>query len=107
MVRGSRPWGPENLGQPGLRGWAMMRVVALVVWLVGCSSNPINTCDDIDIDCCESDLDCVDVYGSLYPECVDPGPVSGTCSECDADNDCPVGSTCVIEEHFGSCVAGS
>jgi len=59
----------------------------LVMMWLGCS-NPIDSCPTTDIDCCDLDRECQEVYGDDYPFCTTPGESSGVCSECVIDADC-------------------
>jgi len=75
-----------------------------ILWTASCGGNPVEDCLSDTIDCCESDLQCFEVYGAAFPECVDPGPSTGTCSECATNEHCPISFVCDIEDAFGVCV---
>jgi len=75
-----------------------------VLMIVGCQSNPIDSCPaDLEIDCCATDSDCLTYYGDILPYCLNPGSETGTCSECSDDSHCAQDEYCEMEGGFGTC----
>ena len=78
----------------------------LLLVMLGCGTgNPIDDCSRTDIDCCERDADCRDVYGAAFPHCTSAGLTTGICSECRSETDCASNQVCEADDlDFRICV---
>lgn len=79
----------------------MSRVVLLVSFLAACGPGPVATCSEPGVDCCKSDDECLDWFGTVYPFCENPGRTTGVCGECRADVDCGPTGRCEQDPDFG------
>ena len=77
----------------------------LALAVLGCDENPVDACSaDADHDCCSTDAQCEDFYGSDYPFCLSGSDGEGTCGECKVNDDCADGEYCDTEDDFGVCL---
>lgn len=76
------------------------------LWMLvaGCG-NPVATCDHFPAsDCCETNEQCFNYYGTEFAYCSKPNrPHGGVCSECAADRDCIGDAYCYLDDAFGVC----
>ena len=75
----------------------LMTITLIVSTGMGCSrTHALKTCDDATNDCCETNEQCYQYFGTEYPFCVD-----AHCAECTSDEHCLDDEICLSDDDVG------